>query len=184
MPNQEIPLRPVTDLGRRRLAIETQPKLVSLTPNAGRTTGGTAVTISGFNFANNADGSAPTVTIGGLAATSVVVVDSNTITCVTAASTVAGLFDVVVTRGSQSGTLYGVFTYYAATITRITPAFGSFAGGTDVLIEGFNFVAGSVILFGGSEATNVVVIDDQHIECTTPNHAAGFVDVDIIEPFV
>ena len=52
-----------------------QPTVSSVSPNNGPTAGGTAVTITGTNFATGA-----TVTFGGTAATSVVVVNSTTIT--------------------------------------------------------------------------------------------------------
>ena len=51
------------------------PTVTSVCPNSGTTAGGTAVTITGTNFAAGA-----TVTFGGTAATNVVVVNSTTIT--------------------------------------------------------------------------------------------------------
>ena len=54
------------------------PTIITVTPDHGPTTGGTSVTITGTWFEVGA-----MVTFGAQAATSVVVVDSNTITCVT-----------------------------------------------------------------------------------------------------
>ena len=68
-------------------------------PNSGSTAGGTAVTITGTNFAAGA-----TVTFGGAAATNVVVVNSTTITATTPAGS-AGAVTVTVTVSGQSGSL-------------------------------------------------------------------------------
>jgi len=56
------------------------PTVTSVSPNSGSTLGGTAVTITGTNFAAGA-----TVTFGATAATSVVVVSSTSITTTTPA---------------------------------------------------------------------------------------------------
>lgn len=167
-----------------RVNVVTQPEVFTISPNAGRTSGGTAVTITGLHFRNQADGTAPTVTIGGEPATSVVVVSETVLTCVTGAVADSALADVTVTIEAQNATLYGAFTYFEGTIVSVTPRFGPIVGGTDVIVEGFNFLAGSVVLFDGEQATDIVFIDSQHIACKTPPHAVGFVDVEIVEPQV
>ena len=58
--------------------VSTVPFVNSVTPNSGAIAGGTAVTITGIDFATGA-----TVTFGGVAATNVVVVNSTTITATT-----------------------------------------------------------------------------------------------------
>jgi hypothetical protein len=158
------------------------PRVVGITPNASRTSGGTALTITGYNFHTQNDGSAPSVVIGGIAATSVVVVDQYTITCVSGVAVDPSLCDVAVTVGTQTGTLYGAFTYYEGIVLRVVPSYGVIAGGTDVVIEGYNFLPGSVVLFDGVIATEILFIDSQHIACKTPSHSQGFVDVTIVEP--
>ena len=84
------------------------PTVTSASPSNGPTTGGTAVTITGTNFASGA-----TVTFGGAAATNVVVVNSTKITATTPAGT-AGAVTVTVTVNGQSGSLVNGFTYTAA----------------------------------------------------------------------
>ena len=74
----------------------------SITPDSGTVFGGTAVTITGFGF-DLATG----VTIGGTAATSVVIVSNTTITAVTA-SHASGAVDVVV---GNVDTLTAGYTY-------------------------------------------------------------------------
>jgi hypothetical protein len=81
------------------------PSVAAVKPNHGPIAGGTPVTISGSNFQNGA-----TVTIGGAAATGVVVVNASTITAVTAAHA-TGAVDVVVTSGGTPATLAGSYFY-------------------------------------------------------------------------
>jgi len=82
------------------------PTVTGISPNNGPVAGGTSVTITGTTFYP-----APSVTIGGNAATSVNRVSSTQITCTTPAGS-AGAKDVVVTnQDSQSGTLTAGFTY-------------------------------------------------------------------------
>ena len=76
-------------------------------PATGAAAGSTAVTITGTNFST--DGTT-TVTIGGVAATSVVVVNSTTITAVTGAHA-AGAVNVVVVSGGSTGTETNGYTY-------------------------------------------------------------------------
>ena len=84
------------------------PTVGGIVPVSGTTLGGTAVTISGTGFLAGA-----TVTIGGVAATSVVVSSATTITAVTGAHA-AGAVDVVVTNpGGASGSLASAYTYVA-----------------------------------------------------------------------
>lgn len=65
-------------------------------------------------------------------------------------------------------------------ITGIDTASGSTAGGTSVTITGLNFsTPGTTVKFDGTEATNIVVVNDTTITCDTPAHAAGAVDVTV-----
>jgi len=98
------------------------PTISTVAPNSGSTLGGTAVTITGANFAAGA-----TVKFGTAAATNVVVVNSTTITTTTPAGS-AGAASVTVTNSrGQGGILTGAFTYVATVLP--TPTF-SVAGGT------------------------------------------------------
>lgn len=81
------------------------PTITAVSPEISTTDGGTAVTLTGTNF-----DSASSVTIGGVAATSVALINSTTITCVTPAHA-AGAVDVVVTNGTDSDTLTDGITY-------------------------------------------------------------------------
>ena len=165
-------------------AFDNAPTVTLVTPNAGSLAGGDSITITGTNFRGGSV--APGVTIGGVAATNVVVVDRNTITCTTPAGT-AGLVNVQVTvdgvsPAGQTATLAGGFTYWSAVIKSVSPAFGPLAGGTRVMVFGYNFNENSKPYFGGVAAAQVSFIDASHISCVTPNHAVGFVDVTLKSP--
>jgi len=82
------------------------PTLSRITPNTGPAAGGTPVTITGTNFVNGA-----TVTIGGNQATSVVVVNSTTITAQTPAHNVGPVNVEIANPDEQRGVLANGFTY-------------------------------------------------------------------------
>ena len=149
------------------------PAPTSISPTSGTTSGGTSVTISGTNFASGA-----TVTFGGTAATNVVVVSSTSITASTPAQS-AGVVNVVVTNSNgQSGTLTNGYTYTASPApTSISPTSGTTSGGTSVTISGTNFASGATVTFGGTSATNVVVVSSTSITASTPAQSAGVVNV-------
>lgn len=94
-----------------QIQVHPAPTVTVATPNTGTKAGGTSVTLTGTNFRV---GTTPTVTFGGLAATSVVVVNATTITCVTPAHDAFTTFiaDVVVTNiDGQEGTRTAGYTF-------------------------------------------------------------------------
>ena len=138
------------------------PTVGSVAPNSGPAAGGTAVTITGTNFASGA-----TVTFGSAAAANVVVVNSTTITATTPAGT-AGAVTVTVTVSGQSGSLWNGFTYVVPpTVSGVSLNSGSALGGTAVTITGTNFASGATVTFGAAAATNVVVVSSTTITATT-----------------
>ena len=135
--------------------------------------GGTPVTINGTNFASGA-----TVTFGTTAATNVVIVSATQITATTPVGSAGAVTVTVTNSGGQSGSLTNGFTYVVVpTISNVSPNTGPAAGGTAVTITGTNFAAGATVTFGGTAATNVVVVSGTQITVTTPAHAAGAVTV-------
>lgn len=99
----------------------TQPststvKITSIAPATGSTTGGTLITITGASF-----GSDTTVTIGGVATTSVRVMSSTLLTAVLGPRSNAGTGDVIVTSGGQTASLEGLFRYFAPSGTNLPP---------------------------------------------------------------
>ena len=69
-------------------------------------------------------------------------------------------------------------------ITNIVPASGGTAGGTPLVIRGTNLanpVPGDYqVLIGGQPATEIEVVDDTEVRCTTPFGALGAADVEIV----
>ena len=96
----------------------TTPTVTALSPASGPTTGGDALTLTGTGFAGT-----PGVTVGGVAATSIVVVSDTQITA-TAPAGSAGARDVAVTTIAGTGSGAGLYTYYKVTptITWTTPS--------------------------------------------------------------
>ena len=76
----------------------------------------------------------------------------------------------------------------ALVISSIHPSKGLNAGGIEVNIHGSNFITTGTtrVLFGGTAATNVNVIDSGYgflyLTCIVPAHAPGTVDVTVINP--
>ena len=92
------------------------PTISSVTPSSGTPSGGTSITIVGTNFVSGA-----TVTIGGLPATSVVVVSSTMITAVTPPGTLGTIASVLVTTIDGTSAANSNATYaYSATPVNIT----------------------------------------------------------------
>jgi len=147
--------------------------LGNISPNYGPPAGGTPVTVKGTWFLNGTT----TMTIGGLAATSVVVVDNNTITAITPATT-AGAKTVAVTTSGGTVSKTSFYTYLAApTVTSISSASGSRAGGTAVTITGTNFYSPATVTIDSNSCTGVIVDNTTQIRATTPSGTAGAKDV-------
>lgn len=139
--------------------------VTSIALTEGPSAGGASVTITGTGFSSGA-----AVYLGN-PATSVVVVNSTTITCVT--PTGSGTVNVtVVNTNWQGGTLFAGYTFSpASTVSTITPNQGSTVGGLHVTITGANFVAGDTVTIGGSPCTSVVIVNSTTITAVTGSHA-------------
>jgi hypothetical protein len=150
------------------------PAISAISPNEGPAEGGTAVTITGIGLTDAVD-----VLFNGVPATSVVVVNSTTITAVTPVSAVTGLADVLVTfSGDDADFPYG-FDYYSCLILYITPDLGT--NGTTVIITGLGFSDATGVLVNGIPADNFAVIDGHEITFDMPDQGSGFLGlVDVV----
>jgi hypothetical protein len=86
---------------------------------------------------------------------------------------------------NPSATLSMTFVITAAlppTVSGIAPNAGPITGLTNVTITGTKFVSGASVSFGGTPATNVVVVSATSITARTPAHAAGAVNVVVTNP--
>jgi IPT/TIG domain len=98
------------------ITIESGSSLSVVSPNSGAASGGTGVTLTGTGLTG-----ATVVSFGGIAATSVNVVDTNTITAVTPAHAV-GAVDVVVATPAGGASITNGYTYVATAVGQ--PTFG------------------------------------------------------------
>jgi hypothetical protein len=123
------------------------PLLLSVAPSNGCASGGTAITLTGTNFQNTS-----TITINGVNATAVTVVNTNTITAITAANS-AGTYNVVLkTSGQPPTTLTNGFTY-------LNPPLFAGPGSVTPAIEGATLTWSAAsgfapLSYGVYEATN------------------------------
>jgi len=154
------------------------PTVSTIVPSSGPTSGGTTVTITGTNL-----GSTTAVTFGGTAATSFTVGSATQVTATTPVHA-AGAVDVVVTTSGGAATSTAGFTFVAPmpTIASVAPSSGSTLGGTTVTITGANLSGATAATFGGTPVTSLTVISAAQVRVTTPDHAAGAVDVAVTTP--
>jgi IPT/TIG domain/Carboxypeptidase regulatory-like domain len=68
------------------------------------------------------------------------------------------------------------------TVTALSPASGTAAGGTNVTITGTKFTGATEVHFGDAAATSVHVVSPTQVTCTTPGHDQGKVDVTVTTP--
>lgn len=157
--------------------------VASISPATGPSAGGTAVTITGTNFAAGA-----TVSFGFGAASHVVVVNSTTITATTPPS-VGGSANVkVVNPDGTSGSLAGGFAYTSTPpstqpqLNVVTPNTGSSNGGEAITISGSNLLSATSVKVGGTAAA-ITHRSSVSIQAATPPGTVGSaVDIVVATP--
>lgn len=150
-------------------------------PSFGPIYGGTPITITGSNFDSSA-----IVYVDGNPATSVIVVNSTTLTAITPEGFTEGAVDVDVQTTNDYVSFSAAFAYQAPTITSVTPSEGTIIGGTAVTVSGTLLISGMQLSFDGNPASNVTVIDSNTMTATTPAGFAGgpvSVDIDYLSSF-
>jgi len=153
------------------------PVIASVTPNVGTIVGGTPITISGNYFLGTTS-----VTIGGVAATGVQIVDATTINAITPAGA-AGSAAVSVTANGRTGTLAGGFSYSNSSISSVVPSVGAAQGGGTVTITGAFLQNTTAVWFGNSPAQSFTQVSPTVITAVTPSGAVGTsVDVRVQTP--
>ena len=163
---------------------QAAPTVTVVSPAAGVVAGGTAVTITGTNFAG-----ATAVDFGTEAAfPSYTVVNPTTITAFSPAELAGVSVDVTVTTptGTSTTSAADTFTYNPVpVITGLSPSAGSIAGGTPqtpVTITGTGFTGAAAPMFGAVQATNYTVNGSTSISVVAPAQAAGVVAVSVTVP--
>ncbi|GAB6900663.1 beta strand repeat-containing protein [Kineosporia succinea] len=154
---------------------QAAPVVTGLSPNHGPVAGGTLVTITGSGF-----NGATAVTFGGVPATGVISVSTDTQIIAQAPAHAISTVDVVVTAPggvSPAGGTANDYLYVGApTVTALSPLNGPAAGGTSVVVTGTGFATAtgtSAVQFGGTNAASYTVNSDTQITAVTPAHAAG-----------
>jgi IPT/TIG domain len=77
---------------------------------------------------------------------------------------------------------YPSYVAPAPVISHLYPVGGAAAGGAGVTIIGTNFTGATVVKFGATNGTGLVVFSDSEIHVVAPAHAAGAVDVSVTTP--
>lgn len=153
-----------------------EPGISSILPASGSIDGGTFITITGNYFTDDA-----TVSVNGAPAANVNVVDSQTITAITPASSIPGPATVEVYVGQGVGYASANYTYLEPSIISITPQSGPESGGTEVTITGTLFSPLATVEFDYNSASSVTFIDSNTLVATTPG-GTGTVDVTVTTP--
>jgi len=161
------------------------PTVTSFDPTQGPGQGGVELTLDGTGFQTEGQ-NLYDVLVGGVPASQVRVVDSNTITCRTPAHVSGPKTVVLRDRCGQTVTAPGTFTYGTGLfITTIRPDAVPVFGGVPVVISGSNFSAtDSIFLDGVAVPTTPVVfgttvIGHRIAPADLQPHAPGAVDVKV-----
>ncbi len=96
-----------------------------------------------------------------------------------------GLYNVIIRDGSRISILTGGLEVLSPppTIATVSPSQGSKAGGDSITLAGDGFQSGAQIMVGDQLATNVIFVNGQTLQFTTPaNSAGGSVRVMVINP--
>ena len=153
------------------------PTVTAVSPDNGPLVGGTAVAITGANFADVTGAS-----IGNAGLQNVIVVNSTKITGTVPASGSSGPQNVAVTSTSRGdGFCAACFTYNPLpTIGGVTPGIGLLSGGTSVTITGTGFppIVDSV-RFGSALLGSLVRVSGTQIVGVTPAGGTGSADVSV-----
>lgn len=161
------------------------PTVTAINPTHGPQTGGTLVTITGTNFVSGT-GLAVYMGATSYACTGVTFVSATTLTAVTPAhpvgTTTVGVKNPDGQQGFSSTPLYTYDPSAVPTVTGVSPNSGPAGGGTAVTVAGTNLTGATLVSFGGTAATSVVVVSATSITCVSPAHASGLVDVTVTTP--
>ena len=158
------------------------PSLARVTPGRAPPAGGGTVVLQGEGFAPGAQ-----VLFGSAPATSVVVADARTMTCVVPPG-VAGGADVSVQNADggittfKSGFVYAASSAAAPTVIKSSPNTGPATGGTVAEIVGGNFQNGALVIIGGRPAGPATWDDSGTLVARYPANPSGGADITVTNP--
>jgi hypothetical protein len=155
------------------------PVVSGLNPSSGPTGGGTLVTITGSGFS-----AATAVNFGSSAALGFTVVSDTVVRATAPPGTFGPPVDVTVvtpsgTSATSAADQFSYTTTSVPSVTGLSPASGSTAGGTVVVVTGSGFTGATAVAFGAYPATTFTVNSDTQITAVAPAQPAGTVDVTI-----
>jgi uncharacterized membrane protein len=151
--------------------------LNAVSPVAGPTLGGTAITLTGTNLLGTT-----AVTVGGIPATDVKAVSTTTVTAITPPGT-AGPADVTVVTPGGTASLSSVFTYVTPPVLEsLSPATGPATPGTTITLTGVHLTGTTSVTVGGAATTNVQVVSDTTVTARTAALPIGPCDVILTTP--
>jgi len=150
-----------------------------VSPSGGPGAGGTAVTIRGSSLKG-----ATSVMFGSSAASRYSVNAAGTIITAYSPPELAGAVDITVTVAGVTSSVnaFDKFTFLAPTITSVSPASGSGAGGAKVVIRGTSLQGATSVLFDIDAAKYTVNASGTVITAFSPAHVAGPVAVSVTTP--
>lgn len=158
--------------------ITSRPPIVTAapTPNSSTVVGGVSVTLTGVNL-DQVDAVKFSGTDGTITS------KTSTQIVVTAPAKAAGAVNIVVTTPNDgSATITGGFTYYEVPVAGvILPKNGPVTGGTRVTILGSGLAGTTAVTFDGIAGTSLSASANT-LTVTSPAHAAGVVDIAIVNP--
>jgi hypothetical protein len=158
-----------------------QPYILSFTPTAGPTTGGTVIEIHGLDFFN-----VPRVEIG---FTDVVPIDGNTTYFrVVTEPHPAGIADIVIhNANNHAAVMRAAFLFYDGTppapvITAVDPPEIPWGFGVRVSINGLGFREDAKVYFNDVESNDVFVESCTRVISRTPFAGTGPVEIKLVNP--
>lgn len=156
------------------------PRISSMTPNTGSTSGGVRLTIRGSSFVR-----VTKVLLGSSLGISIRTLSTSSLQVTAPAHTASTVgIRVQTPYGTSAPVAADAFQYIAPpTITSLTPAQGPISGGAAVTITGSGLVDATNVTFGTTPATSFTVGANKDIVATAPEHAAGSVDVRVTTPY-
>jgi hypothetical protein len=148
--------------------------VLTVSPDAGSMTGGSAVTITGNGFS---DGTGNVKVTFGATQVEGQATDDTTVHVTLPAGLACGPVDVKVQNGNGSGTKSDAFSYSGGsgtlTLVSVSPDNGALAGGTAITITGSGFTGGVGVTLGGVPLEGITVVSDTQITATVPAATNG-----------
>ena len=155
-------------------ALAVAPTISDVSPSTTSIHGGETITLTGTDFTGTTDVSVDSSSVA------FTVVNATTITF-TAPVHAAEAVDVIVTNDGPSSAATLTYEVPDPVVTSVAPVSGTTAGGTLVTITGTDFTGATQVSFGGTLVVATSVLSTS-LEATTPVHAAGEVDVQVLTP--